>query len=82
MNDNTVLATFLEIFAEVGDIDPSVVSLDSRLAPDLDIDSLLLVEITVVAGERLGVEIPDEQLANFATVRDLVRFVTGEVVAA
>ena len=42
---------------------------------DLDIDSLSMVEIAVAAQDKFGVEIPDDQLKDLATVQDVVNFV-------
>ena len=42
---------------------------------DLDIDSLSMVEIAVAAQDKFGVEIPDDQLKDLATVQDVVTYV-------
>ena len=44
---------------------------------DLDIDSLSMVEIAVAAQDEFGVEIPDDQLKNLKTVKDVVDFIQG-----
>jgi acyl carrier protein len=43
---------------------------------DLDIDSLSMVEIAVAAQDKFGVEIPDDQLKDLATVQDVVNYVS------
>jgi acyl carrier protein len=42
---------------------------------DLDIDSLSMVEIAVAAQDKFGVEIPDDELKDLATVQDVVAYV-------
>ena len=42
---------------------------------DLDIDSLSMVEIAVAAQDEFGVEIPDDQLKNLKTVKDVINFI-------
>lgn len=41
----------------------------------LGLDSLDLVELTMLVDERLGVEIPDDRLEDIATLDDAVRVV-------
>ena len=45
---------------------------DSRLQADLGIDSLEWVAVTVEIGERTGVELDEEAIAEIRTVRDLL----------
>jgi long-chain acyl-CoA synthetase len=58
---------------------------DRRLAPetsmqlDLDIDSLGWVNLTLEIGEKTGVEVGEEAIENFDTVRDLLREVASGV---
>jgi acyl carrier protein len=43
---------------------------------DLDIDSLSMVEIAVLAEEKFGVKIPDDELPNLKTVGEAVNYVS------
>jgi acyl carrier protein len=52
--------------------------MEKSLADDLDLDSLTMVEIAVHAEERLGVRIPDDDLANLKTVGDAVNYVSAK----
>ena len=47
----------------------------SDLVADLDLDSVLIVEILGAIEERLGIRIADAALVEVATVRDLIRAV-------
>lgn len=59
----------------------------SALSPDatfeaLELDSLDLVEITLVIDDELGARIPDDKLEEIATVQDAVDVVAGLLGAA
>ena len=52
---------------------------DSRLQSDLGIDSLEWVTVTVEVGERTGIELSEEAIAEIRTVRDLLtKIAAGE----
>lgn len=51
------------------------VSLDSRMAADLGLDSLAVAEVLSLVGEELGVSLPSGLIAGVETPRDLVRAV-------
>jgi acyl carrier protein len=51
-------------------IDASDVTEDSHLVNDLGLDSLDTVELTLGLEEKFGIEIPDTELENVATVGD------------
>lgn len=48
---------------------------EKSFTDDLDIDSLLMVEITVAVEDRFEVQIPDERSAELKTVGDLVGYI-------
>ena len=72
MSDEQVRTTVAEILAEVADLDPTEVRMDSAFGTDLDVDSLLMVEILVAIEERFGIRIPEENARDVKTVADLV----------
>ncbi len=53
-----------------------------RLAEDLEIDSLTMLEIVFVAEEVLQVSIDNEELRPFKTVGDVKRFVASKLAGA
>lgn len=53
-------------------LDGSKVQFDAQLSDDLDLDSLDTVELTLGLEKRFGIEIPDEDLADVTTVREVV----------
>ncbi|MGI8407089.1 MAG: phosphopantetheine-binding protein [Actinomycetota bacterium] len=53
-------------------LDGSKVQFDAHLGDDLDLDSLDTVEMTLGLEKRFGIEIPDEDLADVETIRQVV----------
>jgi acyl carrier protein len=73
--EKEILAGLAEIIDDIVGIDQSEVTPEKNFIDDLDIDSLSMVEIAVAAQDRFGVEIPDEELRNLKTVKDVINFV-------
>src|SRR4029077_12793377 len=76
MTDQEILAGLGEIVEEIAGVPAADVTAEKSFVDDLDIDSLAMVEIAVAAQDKFGVEIPDEQLKDLATVQDVVNFVS------
>ena len=53
------------------DVDAQKVALDARLIPDVCKDSLDTVEVAMALEEGTGVNVPDDLMATFMTVKDL-----------
>lgn len=81
MQADQTVPQIAEILAELAEVDPTTVTADSHLKDDFDVDSLLMVEITVAVEERFGLTIADEAAAEFHTVGDIASYV-GEQAAA
>jgi acyl carrier protein len=64
-----------DIVNEVAGVPADQVQLDKSFVDDLDVDSLSMVEIAVVAEERFEVRIPDEEIKNLVTVGDAVTYI-------
>ena len=75
MTDQEILAGLGEIIEEIAGVPADEVTPNKSFVDDLDIDSLSMVEIAVAAQDKFGVEIPDDQLKDLATVQDVVNFV-------
>ena len=50
------------------------ITLDSRIKEDLGADSLDVLQMLMTIEEEKGIVIPDEELATFATVGDIVKY--------
>ena len=75
MNEQEILAGLGEIVEEIAGVPADEVTPSKSFVDDLDIDSLSMVEIAVAAQDKFGVEIPDDQLKDLATVQDVVNYV-------
>jgi acyl carrier protein len=75
MTEQEILAGLGEIVDEIAGIPADQVTPEKSFVNDLDIDSLSMVEIAVAAQDKFGVEIPDDELKNLKTVKDVVNYV-------
>jgi acyl carrier protein len=73
------LPAFTEIIVEVLGVDASAVTLEARFGDDLEADSLDLVELMMAIEERFDIEIPEEELAEVATVGQAWNLVQGKL---
>ena len=55
-------------------IDESKITLESKIAEDLGADSLDVLQILMTVEEEYNITIPDEKLAEFVTVGDVVAY--------
>ena len=78
MTELEILEGLGEIVEEIAGVPAAEVTPGKSFVDDLDIDSLSMVEIAVAAQDKFGVEIPDDQLKNLATVQDVVTFVAKD----
>ena len=54
------------------------IKLESSLMDDLGADSLDAVELNMALEEAFEISIPDEAIANFKTVKDIVDYIDNE----
>ncbi|WP_084963839.1 acyl carrier protein [Thermoactinospora rubra] len=76
-SEQEILEGLGKIINEITGIPASEVTPDKSFVDDLDIDSLSMVEIAVAAQDEFGVEIPDDQLKNLKTVKDVINFINA-----
>lgn len=63
-----------EIIVETLNCDESKITMEARLAEDLEADSLDAVELNMAMEEALGYSVSDEALAEMKTVGDIVNW--------
>ncbi len=63
-----------EIIVDTLSCEMDDVTMEARLAEDLDADSLDAVELNMALEDELGVSVPDEELAQMKTVGDIVNY--------
>ena len=62
------------ILAEQLNVNAEDITMDSRIKDDLGADSLDILQLLMTIEEEKGVTIPDEELASFSTVGDIVNY--------
>lgn len=73
--DTSTFATVARLIATTAQIDEKYVSCDARLAEDLNIDSLTLLELAVRLEDRFDVELSREDVVDAGTVGALAELV-------
>lgn len=68
-----------EMLAEQLDADPDEMSMDTKIAEDLEADSLDVVELLMSIEDEFEVEIPDEEIENLKTVGDVVEYIQNNM---
>ena len=63
------------IIAEVLNIEPEEVTMQSTFVDDLGADSLDVVDLVMALEDEFDVEIPEDQVENIKTVGDIVKFI-------
>ena len=64
-----------EIIVETLSCEEEKVTLEASLSEDLGADSLDAVELNMALEEAFAISIPDEELANFKAVSDIVTYI-------
>jgi acyl carrier protein len=82
VSEQEILSGLGDIIEEIAGVPADDVTPEKSFVDDLDIDSLSMVEIAVAAQDQFGVEIPDDELKNLKTVKDVVVYVQGKGVSA
>lgn len=62
------------IIADKLSIDEASVTLEASFIEDLNADSLDIVELIMALEDELDMEIPDEDVEDFKTVKDVVEY--------
>ena len=73
--EQEILDGIAELVNEETGLPKESVELDKAFTDDLDIDSLSMTSIVVQAEDKFGVKIPDDDIKNLRTVRDVVGYV-------
>ncbi len=69
------LDTVKNIIAGQLDIDEDEITMDASIIDDLGADSIDVVDILIAFEDEFDVKIPDEEVEQFKTVGDIVRYI-------
>jgi acyl carrier protein len=75
MTQQEILSGFSAIVEEIAEVPAADVQPDKSFVDDLDIDSLTMVEISVVVQDTYGIELPDSELKSMKTVQDVLSYI-------
>jgi len=64
-----------EIMCEQLDLEEDSVTMESDIMEDFEADSLDLVDLVMSLEDEFNMEVPDDQIENFRTVGDVVRYI-------
>ena len=64
-----------EIICDQLDLEEDKVTMDSDIMEDFEADSLDVVDLVMSIEDEFGREVPDDQIENFRTVGDVVRYI-------
>ncbi len=64
-----------EIMCEQLDLEEDSVTMASDIMEDFEADSLDLVDLVMSLEDEFNMEVPDDQIENFRTVGDVVRYI-------
>ncbi len=70
-----IFEKFVEILADQLDVDKNTITGETKIAEDLNADSLDVVEMLMAIEDEFNIEIPDEEIENFKTVNDVVEYI-------
>ena len=67
-----------DILVEELSLNPDDITPDAELAKDLGINSLELADLVLLCEEELGIEFDEDDLHQFITVDDVVKFIEAK----
>ncbi len=57
------------------DLEEDKITMESDIVDDLEADSLDVVDLVMTIEDEYALEVPDDQIENFRTVGDVVRYI-------
>lgn len=75
LDEAQILAGIAKLVNEEAGTPVEEVKLEANFQDDLDIDSLTMTTVVVQAEEEFGIRIPEEEVVNLLTVKDVVDFI-------
>ena len=69
-----------KLTADLLDLDPTAIKLESDFTKDLGADSLDTVELVMAIEEEFDLEVPDAEVINLKTVGDVVRWIDQKTI--
>ena len=82
MSEDELRQTVLDALAEIApEVDPAGLEDDVPLQEQVDLDSMDMLELLTTVGEQAGVDIPERDYAEVATLDGCVRYLAQRTAA-
>ncbi len=65
---------FVQLLVDELQIDENDITMDAELSNDLGINSIELADLVMQCEDKFGIEIKDDDIRGFTTVRDVVAY--------
>ena len=65
---------FVDVLVDELQIDRNEITLDAELSGDLGINSIELADLVMICEDKFDIEIDDENIGQFVTIRDVVNY--------
>lgn len=69
----------MRIIAEISEVSESEIRMESELVDDLEVDSMMSLEILTELEREFDIRISEKDLADFVTVGDIFNFVKEKI---
>lgn len=67
------------LVAQVLDVDVTEVTDDARFVDDLEVDSLMALEVVVILEKKYGIKLPESDLKQIVTLQSAYDLLLGKV---
>ncbi|MFF8945457.1 acyl carrier protein [Streptomyces sp. NPDC014864] len=67
------------LVAQVLDVDVSEVTDDARFVDDLEVDSLMALEVVVILEKKYGIRLPESDLKQIVTLQSAYELLLGKL---
>lgn len=74
-----VFEKITKLLAEQLDADVDTMTTETRIAEDLNADSLDVVELLMAIEDEFEITIPDEEIENMKTIGDVVDYIQNQI---
>ncbi len=71
-----------QILCDQLDLEEERVTMESDIVDDLEADSLDVVDLIMTIEDEFSLEVPDDQIENFRTVGDIVKYIEANTAKA
>lgn len=79
MTEQNVREEIRRLVAEVTELEPEEIKDDAHYQEDLDVDSLMAMEVMVAVDKKFGIEVPEEEFLALENINQTVAAVMRHI---